>query len=592
MPATNAASEATGQVVRFDCFEADLQSGLLLRRGLKVPLREQSFQVLACLLQRPGQVVSREDLRRQLWRDDVFVDFEKSLNSAVARLRQALGDSANHPRFIETVPKHGYRFLTGVRATSATGAGPASQRTRLAVLPFANRSGDAAQEYFSDAMTDEIITALAALAPERLAVIARTTAMRYKDTHKDVARIGRELDVDYVVEGGVLRGERRVAVNVQLVTTSDQTHVFAKKYDAEMGDLFGLHNRVARDIGGQIPGAAGGARTDAMLRGRARKPTEDLAAYNEYIQGRYFMSKWTPGSVAEARRHLEAAIARDPAFALAYDALAELCWYLGFWGFAPPAEMDLIGRGYALRAVEIDDTLAETHAMLGFFPKAGYWDWEEVLRCAERGRSLNPASPVVQSRYAMALLVAGRTGEAITELEGALESDPLSLELRGWFAEALYLGRRYDRAIEQARLLAASEPEHFLAHMVLGHVYLGPQRYEESAAALRKSVELSGGFPLVLGWLGLALGLGRHREEARAVLERLRAIAQQAYVPPTSFAWTHLGLGDLDDAFLWLDRAAEAHDRMANTLKTYPFLDPLRADPRFHALLRKMNLDS
>ncbi len=592
MPTTNAATDATRQNVGFDCFEADLQSGLLFKRGLKIPLREQSFQVLACLLQHPAQVVSREELRRQLWPGDVFVDFEKSLNTAVAHLRQALGDSADRPRFIETVPKRGYRFLAGVRVLPENATGPITRRTRLAVLPFANWSGDAAEEYFSDAMTDEIITALAALAPERLAVIARTTAMRYKGTHKDVARIGRELNVDYVVEGGVRRADHRVAINVQLVRTSDQTHVFARKYDAEMGDVFGLHDRVARDIGTQIPAAAGNAPNDATLRGRARKPTEDLAAYNEYIQGRYFMSRWTPEGVAKARRHFEVALARDPAFALAYDALAELCWYLGFWGFASPTEMDLIGRGYALRAIEIDDTLAETHALLGYFPKAGYWDWEEVLQCVERGRGLNPASPVVGLRYAIALLVVGRAGEAITELERALESDPLSLELRGWFAEALYLGRQYDRAIEQALLLAESEPQHFLSHMVLGHVYLGPQRYEESVAALRKSADVSGGFPLVLGWLGLALGLGGHSEEARTVLERLRAIAKQSYVPPTSFAWTHLGLGEIDDALIWLDRAADAHDRMANTLKTYPFLDPLRADPRFHALLRKMNLES
>src|SRR5690348_3467327 len=234
-------------VIRFDCYEADLSSGQLHRNGVKINLRDQSFQILVSLLERPGQVVTREELRRRLWRDEVFVNFENNLNTAIARLREALGDSADHPRFVETLPKYGYRFLAKVGVGAAPRPSP-PRRARLVILPFVNLTGDSAQEYFSDAMTDEIITALASVAPEHLAVIARTTAMHYKGSHLDVARIGRELDIDYVVEGGVRRAEDYIAINVQLIDAHDQTHHFAKKYKGEMRDVFTLQDCIARAI--------------------------------------------------------------------------------------------------------------------------------------------------------------------------------------------------------------------------------------------------------------------------------------------------------------------------------------------------------
>ena len=340
-------------VVRFDCFEADLAVGQLRSRGIKVRLRDQPFQVLASLLEHPGQVVTRDDLRQRLWRDGVFLDFDNSLNIAVARLRTALGDSASHPRFIETLPKRGYRFIGDV--SSAAETEPAG-RPRLAVLPFVNLSGDPGQEYFSDAMTDEIITALASLAPEQLAVIGRTTTMHYKGAHKDVTRIRHELAVDYVVEGGVSRKNDHAAINVQLIQTSDQAHLFARRYEAALPDIFRMQSSIAQGIAAHIPGIAGNLLPGIQaVGGRARKPTEDLAAYNEYIQARYEMNKMTAECFTKARRHLEKAIAADPEFALAYDALAEIHWYLGYLGFVSPRQASSAGIVHALRAIEIDN---------------------------------------------------------------------------------------------------------------------------------------------------------------------------------------------------------------------------------------------
>jgi TolB-like protein/tetratricopeptide (TPR) repeat protein len=523
----------------------------------------------------------------------VFVDFENNLNTAVARLREALCDSSDHPRFIETLPRRGYRFVARVSQAPALPHPIPASRARLVVLPFVNRSGDPAQDYFSDAMTDDIISALASLAPEQLAVIARTTAMHYKGSHKDVARIGRELGVDYVVEGGIHRNEEHVAINVQLIQVSDQVHLFAWKYEAELRDIFDVQGSIAHCIAAHIP-----SMSDKVRGAQAtRKPTEDLAAYTEYIKGRCEMWKWTPVSVAKAKQHFEAALAHDPNFALACDGLANLYWYLGFWGFAPPDETEPIRRFYALRAFELDSTLAEPQSLVAFHPeKCNYigpysYNWAETEEQMVRARELDPNSPLIRVRHATVLLVLGRIEEAVAELEQALEFDPLSPEVRFWLAEVLFFGRQFGRGLEQARQLVELEPEHQVAYMVLGQVYLGMHRFEESVSALRHAVDISGEFPLMLGWLGLALGLGGHTVEARRVLERLLAIARQRFVLPTSLAWVHLGLGEVDNAFAWMERAVDRNDGWVPALKSYPFLDPLRADPRFHALLHKLNLE-
>jgi len=581
-------------VVRFDCFEVDLDAGQIRKRGSRIRLRDQPFQVLASLLEKPGQVVTRDDLRRRLWRDDVFVDFNNSLNIAIARLRTALGDSTKCPRFIETLPKHGYRFIGHVSPSPPAMEAAPSRKPRLLVLPFVNLSGDAAQEYFSDAMTDEIITGLASLAQEQLAVIARTTAMHYKGSHKGLARISRDLGIDYIVEGAFHHTGEQVSVNTQLIQTSDESHLFARRYEAELRDIFHLQSSIAQDIAAHIPAVAGRVRGEQA----ARKPTENLAAYNEYIKGRYEMWKWTPEGVAKAKQHLEAALALDPNFALACDGLANLYGYLGLWGFLPPDEMEPLRRFYGVRAFELDPTLVEPRTHVAYHPQklhfedAYSYNWLEAEREMAHARELNPNSPLIRVRYASVLMTLGHTEQAVAELECALEFDPLSMEIYFWLVLALFFGRQSERALVQARQFIELEPGHHLAYMMLGLAYLGMRRFDESATAFRRAVELSGEFPLMLGWLGLALGLGGHTVDARSVLERLRAIASERFVLPSSFAWLHLGLCEIDEAFVWMERAAARNDEWVHPLRTYSFLDPIRSDPRFHALLCKLNLNS
>jgi TolB-like protein/Flp pilus assembly protein TadD len=580
-------------IVRFDCFEVDLAAGQLTKRGNRIRLRDQPFHVLASLLEHPGQVVTRDDLRRRLWRADVFVDFDNCLNIAIARLRMVLRDSAKHPRFIETLPKRGYRFIGQLSPMLSAAEIISVRKPRLVVLPFVNLSGDPSQEYFSDAMTDEIITEMASLAPEQLAVIARTTAMRYKGSHKDVAQIGRDIGVDYIVEGASHHTGKQVVVNAQLIQTSDQAHLFAQRYHSELRDIFRMQSSIAQDIAKHIPSIAGRVRKEQV----ARKVTENLAAYSEYIKGRYEMWKWTPKGVERAKRHFEAALDLDPNFALACDAIANLYGYLGLWGFLPPDEAEPYRWFYGMRAFELDPTLAEPRTHVAYHPQkcryedAYSYNWLEAEKDMAYARDMNPNSTLVRVRHATVLGVLGDTEQAVAELESALELDPLSMEVRCWLVLELIFGRQYERGLEQAQQLVELEPRHHITYMMLGLVYLGMQRFEESVSALRRATELSDGFPLMLGWLGLVLGLAGHTTEAAMLLERLRGIASHRFVLPTSFAWLHLGLGDIDGAFKCMERAVYRNDEWVHPLKTYPFLDPIRSDPRFLALLRKINLE-
>ena len=602
MPA-NLAPQTMSTVVRFDGYEADLGSGELRKRGIRIGLREQSFQVLTALLEHPGQVVTREHLQDLLWHGKIFVDFDNNLNAVVAHLREVLNDSAEHPRFIETLPRRGYRFIADVHRLPPAGAEAKASRARLVVLPFVNLSGDPAQEYFSDAMTDEIITTLASLAPEQLAVIARTTAMHYKGSHKDVGRIGRELNVDYVVEGGIRRDNDHTAINVQLIQASDQAHLFARKYEVGLRDIFHMHGSIAEDIAIHIgaPAVAEEVRGRLTWARRRRQPTENLAAYNEYVQGRYLAERLIPEDMAKAKQHFEAAIERDPEFALAHMALADLYSWLGYKGCMRPRDAYAIGFPYAVRAAELDDTLAEAHAVLAEYHKQLDYDWPAAEREMAKALQLNRTSPFVRFCNALVILMPhNRMDEAVAELEGALESDPLSTGTRCWLGIMLLLARNYDRGIDEARVMFELEPNSCWPPFITGIAHrqkyfeeslrgnVRPDFAEKAIAGHRRAVELAPGAEHLLAWLGFALGVCGRKAEARAVLEQFQR--SERYILPTSVAHVHLGLGEIDAAFEWFDRAVEERDQNMMPILSYAHFDPLRADPRFAALLRKMNL--
>ncbi|HTM42460.1 MAG TPA: winged helix-turn-helix domain-containing protein [Terriglobales bacterium] len=594
MAIIRAADERKNETVRFGSFEVDLDGGQVVKHGIRIGVREQSFQVLALLLRRPGKIVTRDEIRQKLWHDGVFVDFDKSLNTAVARLRQALGDSADHPRFIETLPKRGYRFVAPVSTTLEATPASVPNRGRLLVLPFINLNGDPEQDYFCDAITDEVITELAAIAPEDLAVIARTTAMHYKGSHKDVGRIGRELAIDYVLEGGVRASSGRIGINVQLIQVHDQAHVFAKKYETELRDVFEVESTIAQAVAARIgvnfsedKGHAGGAAR------RTPKLAVDVAAYDAYMRGRSLLGSWTAEGLARAKQFFEIAISREQQFALAHDGLAETYAWLGFNGFIRPKDGFSAAVFSALRAIEIDPGLAQTHALLGMLRSQLDYNWAEVDREMALALELDPGSPVVRFRYAASgLLPHGRMDEAIAEVQRALESDPLSLFMRAWLAQYFILMRQYDRTIEECQKIISLDPGYFFSYLALGEVLCERGLYSDAISQLRKAAGRSGNAPLVLGYLGMALARSGDFVSARSVLADLYDAASQLYIPPTSLGTIHLGLGEIDKVFTCLERAIDDRDPIIIPIKTDPSLDPLRADPRFTALLRKMNLES
>ncbi|MGE5359818.1 MAG: winged helix-turn-helix domain-containing protein [Bacteroidales bacterium] len=578
----------------FDRFEVDVAAGHLFKGGARIHLREQSFQVLALLLERPGEVVSRDDLRRRLWSGEVFVDFENNLNAVVARLREALGDSAERPRFIETLPKRGYRFIGTISAPVARTKATVLPAARLLVLPFVNLTGDAAQEYVADAITDEVITALAALAPHALAVIARTTAMRYKRPQKDLARIGRELNLDYIVEGAVRRAGECITVSVQLIRASDQAHVWAKRYDPPPGDIFSIPDSVTQAIADALDVNGRSARGTVGQAGARQRTTRDPVAYLEYVQGRRDLDRMSPilTGFKEGRAHLEEAVARDPGFGLAHEALAQMYWFLGYTGVMAPRDAFSAGVLHAVRSVEIDSTRAEPRALVAQYHKQLDYAWPDIERELAAALELNPASSLVRMLYAVSwLMPQGRLDEAIAELERALEWDPLSYQVHFWHTIMLSLAREPDRVVEQSRLLIELEPGSSAGPWLLGVGLSRKGLFEEASAALQRAVELSDGSALMLGWFGLVLGISGRGNEAQGVLERLEAMARTRYVPPSSFAWVYLGLRDVDRAFGWLERAVDARDQLMMPIKSYVFFDPIRADPRFSTLLHKMKLD-
>jgi TolB-like protein len=579
-------------IVRFGSFEADLDSGQLRKRGIRVKLRDQSFLVLASLLEHQGQVVTREELRRRLWRNQVFVDFDNNLNIIVGRLRAALGDSAEHPHFIETLPKRGYRFIGAISESMPGEDSSKPPLAKLVVLPFQNLTGDPGQEYLSDGVTDEIITEIASCAPHRLAVIARTTAMSLKVRPKNLLTIRRTLAVDYVVEGSLRRNGDTISINVQLIRTSEQTHLFARRYDSAACDIFNLRNRIVQDIAAHIPPLANLPAAADATTFRRRPPTSNLAAYNEYIQGRYFLAKGGPEAIAAAKQHLEKALAGDPEFALAHDAFAELYWYMGYTGVIAPRKAFSTGIIHAVRAIEVDNRLAESHALLGEFHKTLGYNWPEVHREMALALQLDPNSPLVRTRYAVSeLMPHAQLQEALSELERALELDPLSLLPRLWMGIILLLARRYEEAIQQGKKLLELEPSYYMAYFILGNAYRYLGRLDEALDAQSEAIRLSGEAAWLLGWLGLTLARNGDKLGARSLLDRLRQIGTTGYVPASSFAWIHLGLQEIDIAFRWLDRAVDECDQLMMPIKSYAFLDPIRSDPRFGRLLHKMNLE-
>jgi TolB-like protein/DNA-binding winged helix-turn-helix (wHTH) protein/Tfp pilus assembly protein PilF len=619
--------------LRFANFEVDLRAGELRKHGVKIKIQEQPFRVLEVLLESAGEVVTREEIRSRLWTTDTFVDFDHRLAVAINKVREALGDSAENPGLVETVGRRGYRFMLPIEPAARPGGMSDDSRTEgwlehsqlltgakgksgrdialavvalsvlialglmivrhwrrpdaaafsgvqrpissIAVLPLENLSGNPSQDYFSDGMTDELITDLAMLPGVR--VISRTSTMQYKGTHKAMPQIARELHVDGVVEGTVVRMGDRVRIRVQLIDAPDDRHIWAEAYERELKDVLALQASMAREMAREIRLGLTAQQEVRLASSRSVNPE----AHELYLKGRYFWNKRDHEGLSKAVEYFQQAIENDPTYSAAYAGLADA---YGLLGMMPQA------KAAAEKALEIDADLAEAHASLGLIAPFLDWNWADAQRHFERAIALSPNYATAHHWYAEAyLLPLGRTNEAIAEIRKAQELDPLSPAIGTDLGKELYFARRYDEAIVQLRRVLELDPGFVSARNWLSDTLLEEGRYPEAEAELEKTKSSKEERVYVRQTAYLYARMGRRAEAEKALAHSLR-LSRGKDVSSGAVALVYAALGEKDKAFYWLEKSYAVKSSFMTTLKFWSVFDPLRADPRFVNLVRRVGL--
>jgi TolB-like protein len=578
----------TAQLARFGVFDLDLTAGELCRNGRRVKLQEQSFRLLTLLLERPGDTVTRDQLKKALWPADTFVDFDHSLNAAIAKLRQLLGDRSESPRFIETVSRRGYRFVAPVEFLSApssvrrSGPSPRGEVTNsLAVLPFENSNGDPEMEYFSDGIAETIMNNLSQL--RELRVVARTTAFRYKGRDADPRDVGRELNVTAVLTGKIIQRGESIRVQVELVDTGDGSQLWGERYDRNAADIFSIEKDIAREISQSLRLRL--TREDLVRLARSSTDTKD--AYHLYLKGRYH---WNRRSIGAALPYLEAAVERDPAYALAWAGIANCYALAGTYEVLPPSRSVPRARSAAIKALQLDPSLAEPHAALAWVES--YYDWDWVAGEREFEQAFDKHSDALLYWSAIPLLARGHVKEAVDRAKSTLELEPLSPIVNVVYGATLIHAGRYNEAVEMFRNAIELDPAFPLAQWALALGYEQQGMYTEAIAELENAQRLAGAMPIITGLLGCACAARGQTGRAEQALTDLEKQAKRQYVAPFDSALIHLGLGNADRAFECLAKACE--DRsfwLIYFIRLASFFESRGSDPRYQAILRRMNLE-
>lgn len=573
--------QTISSTVRFATFEVDLESRELRKQGMRMRLEEKPFLILEMLLQRPGGVVTRKALREKLW-PDTHVRFDQNLNTAVNKLRDLLGDSAQSPRFIETLPRLGYRFICA--PIHAEKVPSANAKKMLAVLPFQNLSGDPQQDFFADGLTEELISHLGQMNPRRLGVIARTSAIQYKGTKKAVHEIARELGVDYIIEGSVRCAEGHARITVQLIEAREQTNLWSSNYERQLRQIFQVQADIAREVGASL--------ALELLPGDAACALEfDPSAHEAYLRGRYYFGRRTEEGLRKAITSFETALSIEPRCARSLSGISDsysmLCWY----GALSPAESGPQAADAAARAIAIEPSLSEPHASLALARFWYEWDWSgaeaEFLRAIE----LNPSYAYAHHWYAAYLNAMGRFEEAHTAQRQARDLDPHSLMLNMGAADSFFFSRNYDAAIKHLLAVLEQSPNFLPAHFNLGRAYVQTGMFQQAVSAFEKVVHLTRNH-VALPTLAQAYALADRTDEARIILQEVQQDIIGRYVPAPMIARIHLGLGEFEAALDCLDKGLQERSYWMVFLNTDPVYDTLRAHPRFTHLLNQMAFPS
>ena len=636
--------------VQFGPYVVDLRSGELCKGGIRVKLQERPFQILALLLAHAGESVSREEIRSRLWPDGTIVDFDNNISSAVGKLRAALCDSAAEPRYIETVGRRGYRFIAEVKWLSppasvapqvdplppavaapeaarelpparparhgkrwvvvafsalllvasaalfagykgwplrSRGAAPAN-KVMLAVLPFTNLTGNAGQEYFSDGFTEEMVAQLGRIDPDHLGVIARTSVMQYKNNPKPLSDVAHELGVRYLIEGSVRRDANKLRITAQLIDGRDQTHLWAREYDRNVTDLLQVQQEIAQNITDEILSALHPPKRAAVPVVRRPRPT-NYEAYDLYLQGRYLWNKRTREGFQQALDAFQKSIARDPGYAPSYAGIADSYALLSTYGYGEPDEYMSRARAAALRALQLDEQLAEAHVSLALITETYDWDAKTAEKEFRRAIELNPNYATAHHWYAEFLGFEGRFDEALAEIERARELDPLSIIIAVDRGAILFYARRHDLAVQQLVGVTDVAGDVPRALSILACAYAELGRFDDALRVVAK-LEKSGSSPWISTLRAQVLFKKGDRSAAARLVARSENELRGNQLDAVRIrAVNHAIAGDVDGSVAWLDHAYAAHSNIMVTLNVDPVFDSIRSDARFQDLLRRVH---
>lgn len=633
----------TGEKLRFAAFELDLEAHELFRNGRPAKLAPQALRLLELLASHPGRLVSREEIRKEIWSDTTFVDFEQGINKSVRQIRDALSDDADKPRFVETLPRRGYRFIANVEhpenhLAGGPGAAPPIatpvssppefpaalkrilsnrriaallgvlalivafqlgvrlERGRIsrsqpaiqsiAVLPFENLSVDSSEDYFAAGFTEELTTDLANIGAVR--VTSHTSAIQFQGGRKSLSQIAGELKVDGIVEGAVQRSAGRARITVQLIRVAADEHVWAATYDREGNDVLGVEEDVARAIAGAIRLKLTSAQQNRLTISRATNPV----AWDLYLKGRYAWNERQPASLEHALEFFQRAVAMDPTFARAYAGLADTYAILGAAGYDALPISDAMGkaRAAATKALELDENLSDAHASLAFVSAVYEWNWDVAEREFQAALVLNPNNATAHQWYSQHLCVRGRWDQAIAEAKEAQLLDPLSPIVQENLARPYYYSHRFDDAIELSKKTLASHPDFSISHLRLGRAYAAKGMYAEAATEFQRFFDLTGGSTLAIASLANVRVRSGDRTGAERLLASLHATADAKPVPAYQFAIVYSGMGDVDQAMMWIEKAYEERSDFLLYMRNETIFDPLRSDPRFIELVLRIGI--
>ena len=617
-------SEQKQHFYEFGPFRLDPLKRRLLRDAEALRLTPKAFDLLLVLVEESGRTVEKDELLERVWAGTIVE--ENNLNQNITTLRKLLGDSRQESQYIATIPGVGYRFVAEVRKTEDgftqrrkedakevtaprrlvryaplllvplvlagvafalyTREKPRPAISSIMVLPLENLSGDPAEEYFADGMTDALIGDLAQLGG--LHVISRTSSMHYKGTKQSLPQIASEINVDAVVEGTVQRSGDRVVVRAQLIHAATDRHLWVQTYTRDVRDVLDLQSEIAQAVAREVQIQMTPGEQARFTSRRAVKPK----AYDNYLQGRYlFWNKRTEENLNKAIEFFQNAIKEDAGYAPAYVGLADCYNALSVVQISalPPAEGRRRAEEAATKALELDSGLAEAYTALGYINHYN-WNWTAAEQHFKRALELNPSYANAHNVYAGYLMSRGRVDESIAASNRARELDPFSLAISAQRGFLLENARRYGEAIEQLRAVTAMDPNHYQAYWILGHTYAANGQFVEAVAAAEKAVQLSDRAPGALGMLGLAYGLAGRKADALKIVNELLELNKTRYVTPAALVNVYLGLGDKEQAFVWLEKAYQERSNYIAYLKVFPILDPIRDDRRFADLVKKVGL--